>query len=162
MIGSNGECYPACLTSPLSLLLSFPRVIRAPSTPSPFWTPSYSLIVLRASLSYFTMPFILPFHLPTSSAFCFLTLILCVFFFLKKTWGTHTSALSQSLNCKYNLTSSFLASSCFVEVVVSQCINTPDASSISARTSELEPFLLCLLIFPLSPHQLEIMTPAHL
>lgn len=90
----------------------------------------------------------------------FLTLIL--FFFLKKTWGTHTSALSQSLNCKYNLTSSFLASSCFVEVVVSQCINTPDASSISARTRELEPFLLCLLIFPLSPHQLEIMTPAHL
>lgn len=156
-------CLPHSLMSPLALLLSFPRVIRAPSTPSPFWTPSYSLIALRASLSYFTRPFILSFHLPASSAFCFLTLIFFFFlFFLKKTWGTHTSALSQSLNFMYNLTSSFLASSCFVEVVVSQCINTPDASSISARTSELEPFLLCLLISPLSPHQLEIMTPAHL
>lgn len=68
-----------------------------------------------------------------------------------------TTTLSQFLNCQHNLTSSFLASSSSVEVVVPQCINTPDSSSPSACTSELEPFspsfpasLRSLLISPLS------------
>lgn len=119
-------------------------------------SPLFSVIMLLFYLSV-SQPTYLSHEVPRSFLF--------ILIFFAKLWNAHTHTqprLSSILNCRDNLTSSFLASRSPVEVVVPQCINRPDSSSSppSVCTSELKPSspLLSSALsssLPLSPYQLE-------
>lgn len=144
-----------------SLPLCSPCVICPSSIPFSRWrTPRRPCF--RSSCYFFTFPSL---NLRTC-----LTKFLALFSsssFSLQNFRTHTHThtqprLSSILNCRDNLTSSFLASRSPVEVVVPQCINRPDSSSSppSVCTSELKPSspLLSSALsssLPLSPYQLE-------
>lgn len=125
LLPSPAPRFPLLLSLPLCFLICPPSILSHCQTPH---CPCFQ------SACYFCLPSSLSsLHLPCLSHF--------LQFFLSET--TQTTALSQFLNCQHNLT--FLECSSSVEVVVPQCVNTPDSSSPSACTRELKPFSLSSL-----------------